>query len=211
MQKIMVAGSGTMVGKTVVSAILTTMLQGDYWKPVQCGGDPEFDSVTVKNLVDLKYSCIHAPAYTLEAPFSPHHAARLENVTINPQSVTLPETSRPLIIEGVGGVLVPLTRTVTTLDLFSSWACQWVVVSKHYLGSINHTLLTIDALKQRGIPVLGIIFNGEPNLDSEEAILTIAQLPVLGRILPEQEINRKTIERYAAQWKQHFPKLRLPK
>lgn len=207
MSRIMVAGIGTDVGKTVVSAILTTFLQGDYWKPIQCGDEENSDTTTMKDWLDPTNHTIHTPAYSLKAPLSPHHAARLENILIKGDSIPLPQTTRPLIIEGVGGIFVPLTSNISSLDLFKSWNCQWVIVSKHYLGSINHTLLTLEVLKKLGLPILGIIFNGEPNPDSESAILEISQVPFLGRLLPEANINQKTIQRYAKQWQPHFPKL----
>lgn len=193
MQRIIVSGIGTDVGKTVVSGILTLLLNGVYWKPIQCG-DAEILSQWVER--------IHPPAYVLKAPLSPHHAARLENISIQPMFP--PKIDRPLIIEGVGGVLVPLTTQTTTLDLFKSWNCQWVVVSRHYLGSINHTLLTIEVLKMHQIPILGIIFNGEANPETESAILEITQVPLLGRLLPEPEINLTTLKRYVEQWKPAF-------
>lgn len=193
----MVAGIGTDVGKTVVSGILSLLFKADYWKPVQCS---EEDLVFMQKWAGQ----IHPSAYALKAPLSPHHAARLENLTIDPKKITLPKTTRPLIIEGVGGVLVPLTTNNTTLDLFQTWDCEWVVVSKHYLGSINHTLLTVVALKQQNIPILGLIFNGTPNPDTEAAILEITQLPCLGRLLPEAHLNQETLQRYAEQWQHNF-------
>lgn len=196
MVKIMVAGIGTDVGKTVVSAILTTLLKGDYWKPIQCGDDAE----TVRTLLDPTKHTIHPPAYSLEAPLSPHHAARLENITICKEKIILPQTTAPLIIESAGGIFVPLTNNLLTFDLFKDWDCKWVIVSRHYLGSINHTLLTIDALKRHNIAIAGLIFNGEPNPDSEAAILEISKLPLLARLLPETTINKETIQRYAKQW-----------
>ena len=206
MHKIMVAGIGTDVGKTIVSAILTTLLKGAYWKPIQCGDEENSDTATIKRWLDSTYT-IHPPAYSLKAPLSPHHAARLESTSIGLDSITLPQTMRPLIIEGVGGILVPLTSKISSLDLFKSWDCQWVVVSRHYLGSINHTLLTLEVLKKLRLPILGIIFNGEPNPDSESAILEISQVPVLGRLLPEANLNPQTIQRYATQWQPLFSKL----
>lgn len=197
MFRIKVAGIGTEVGKTVVSAILTHLFDGDYWKPVECG---ESDS----NWVNQYIKRVHPPAYRLKASLSPHHAARLENCTIDLESIHVPKTTRPLIIEGIGGILAPLTTTQPSLDLFQSWDAKWVIVSRHYLGSINHTLMTIEILKNRGIPLLGIIFNGEPNSDSEAAILTITKLPFLGRLLPEPELNITTLKRYASLWKQNF-------
>ena len=194
MHRIMVAGIGTNVGKTIVSAILATLLKGDYWKPIQCGDE---DTAIVEKWLN---TTIHPPAYSLKAPLSPHHAARLENTLIRLDSITLPKTTRPLIIEGVGGILVPLTPNTLSIDLFKSWDCKWVIVSKHYLGSINHTLLTIAVLKQLCLPILGIIFNGEENLDSESSILEISKIPLLGRLLPETNLNSQTIKRYAKQW-----------
>jgi len=207
MHRIMVAGISTDVGKTIVSAILTTLLNGDYWKPIQCGDEENSDTATVKRWLDTKIHTIHPPAYSLKAPLSPHHATRLENTLIRLDSITLPQTTRPLIIEGVGGIFVPLTLKISSLDLFKSWDCQWIIVSKHYLGSINHTLLTLEVLKKLCLPILGIIFNGEHNPDSESAILEISQVPVLGRLLPEANLNLQTIQRYANQWQPLFSKL----
>lgn len=207
MHKIMVAGIGTDVGKTIVSTILATLLNGDYWKPIQCGDEDNSDTVRVKRWLDTTLHTIHPPAYSLKAPLSPHHAARLENTLIRLDSITLPQTTRPLIIEGVGGIFVPLTPKISSLDLFKSWDCQWVIVSKHYLGSINHTLLTLEVLKKLCLPILGIIFNGEHNHDSESAILEISQVPVLGRLLPEANLNPQIIQRYANQWQPLFSEL----
>jgi dethiobiotin synthetase len=207
MVRIMVAGIGTGVGKTVVSAILTTLLNGDYWKPIQCGDEETSDSATMRRWLDTTKHVIHSPAYSLKAPLSPHHAARLENTSIRLDAIALPQTTRPLIIEGVGGIFVPLTSNILSIDLFKSWDCKWVIVSKHYLGSINHTLLTIEILKQFCLPILGIIFNGKHYQDSEEAILEISKLSVLGRLLPETDLNPQTIQRYARLWQPHFSKL----
>lgn len=207
MHKIMVAGIGTDVGKTIVSAILTTLLEGDYWKPIQCGAEENSDTTMMKKWLDTTKHTIHSSTYSLKAPLSPHHAARLENISLRLDSITLPHTVRPLIIEGVGGILAPLTSKISSLDLFKSWDCQWVIVSKHYLGSINHTLLTLEVLKKLCLPILGIIFNGEYNSDSESAILEISQVPVLGRLLPEANLNPQIIQRYAKQWQPLFTKL----
>lgn len=205
MRKIIIAGTGPDVGKTVVSAILTTLLNGSYWKPVECGSS---DTTIVRQLIDTQKHTIYAPAYCLDAPLSPHHAARLEGLSINVNSIVPPETTSPLIIESVGGVFVPLTTKVLTIDLFSAWKeSLWVLVSNHYLGSINHTLLTIEALKQRQISIAGVIFNGKPNPDSEAAILRISKLPLLERLLPESYITTNTIQRYVKQWHHIIPQL----
>lgn len=204
MCKIIVAGSGTDVGKTIVSAILTTVFDGDYWKPIECAEEEASDTNTIKKWIDPIRHHIYPPAYSLKAPLSPHHAARLENISIQPEAVRTPSSARPLIIESVGGIFVPLTARVLSIDLFKQWNGQWIVVSRHYLGSINHTLLTLEALKQRNIDVAGLIFNGEPNIDSETAILDISHLPMLGRLLPEETLNSQTIQRYAKQWLPRF-------
>lgn len=205
--RIMVAGIGTDVGKTVVSAILTMLLRGDYWKPIQCGDENNSDPSTIEQWLPMDKHTIHPSAYTFSARLSPHHAARLENSTIDIEKVVIPQTSRTLIIEGVGGVMVPLNVKTVSLDLFASWDCQWILVSKHYLGSINHTLLSIETLKQRKIPILGLILNGESNPDSESAITEISQLPVLGRLFPEKHLNIKTFEGYVKLWQTQFKPL----
>lgn len=207
MNKIIVAGSGTDVGKTVVSAILAILFDADYWKPIQSGDEENSDTAVIKTWIDIQKHTVYSPAYSFKAPLSPHHAARLEGASVAWDSIPIPKTERPLIIESIGGVFVPLTTKTLSIDLFKAWDCKWIVVSKHYLGSINHTLLTIEALKQRQIPIAGIIFNGEPNLDSEAAILEISQLPCLGRLLPEKNLNPITIQRYATKWKANFSKI----
>lgn len=207
MNNIIVAGSDTDVGKTVVAAILTTLFEGDYWKPVQCGNEEDSDTATMKKLLNTTKHKIWEPTYSFKAPVSPHHAARLENTVIDLDAIIPPHTQRPLIIEGVGGIFVPLTLKALTYDLFKMWNCQWVLVSNHYVGSINHTLLTIEALKRQNTPLMGLIFNGKPNPDSEAAILEFSQLPCLARIVPETTINQTTIQRYAQQWKPNFSQL----
>lgn len=194
---LIIAGIGTDVGKTIVSAILTSLYKGTYWKPIQTGMGS--DMQTVSKLVPAN-CLIFPPTYSFKAPLSPHHAALLENCEIDLNNIQLPNSGRPLIIESIGGVLVPLTTTTTTLDLFKRWDAQWIIVSKHYLGSINHTLLTLEILQRHGISVLGIIFNGDPHLESEKAILGISKQRFLGRLLPEKIINKHTIDKYVKEW-----------
>lgn len=198
MKRIMITGIGTDVGKTVVSAIVATALGADYWKPIQCS---EKDSIRMKILLDPLKHTIHPSSYTFKTPVSPHHAAALEEVTIDCNTIAPPSTRRPLVIEGVGGVLVPLTEMTHTRDLFRIWNCSWIIVSRHYLGSINHTLLTLEALKSHGIPIAGIIFNGEPNPASENAIMKLGKVPLLTRLLPQNTIDKQNIQRISEQWK----------
>ncbi|MBA2368614.1 MAG: dethiobiotin synthase [Candidatus Protochlamydia sp.] len=208
MPKIIIAGTGTDAGKTLAAAVLTVCLKGDYWKPVQCGPEEESDSTRVKQLIDSSHR-IHLPAFAFERAVSPHYAARLESTLIRPAEIIPPQTKCPLIIESVGGVLVPLTDQILTIDLFKTWAARWVIVSRHYIGSINHTLLTIEALKRHQITIGGILFNGEPNADTENVILHHSRLPLLGRLLPEPYFSPQTILNYAEQWKQQAVRLLL--
>lgn len=197
MHRVIVTGIGTEVGKTVVSAILTTLLKADYWKPIECG---ESDTLLMKSLLDSNAHTIHASSYSFKASVSPHQAARLENTSIDLQTIHPPVTDQSLVIETAGGLLVPLNREELNMDLFKRFKGQWIIVSRHYLGSINHTLQTIEILKQHQISPLGIIFNGAPQEDTEQAILHFSRAKCLGRLLPEKIINRKVIQGYAKKW-----------
>ena len=200
MNKIVVAGIGTDVGKTVVCSILIDALRAEYWKPVQCGQDSDREKIE-----QLVPGCkTHQEAYALKAPRSPHHAAKLEGVRIDPAQIQPPPSVRPLIIEGCGGLLVPLNLQTTTLDLFAKWDCEWILVSRHYLGSINHTLLAVEAMKNRSLKVRGIIFNGNPFPETEEVILKLTQLPCLARINQEPQWNSKTVQKYVKKWKREL-------
>ncbi len=197
MNNIIVAGIGTDVGKTVVCSILTDALEAEYWKPVQCGRDSDR-----KKIEQLVPGCkTHREAYALKAPRSPHHAAQLEGITIDPTKIRPPQSTRRLIIEVCGGLLVPLNLQILTLDLFATWDCEWILVSRHYLGSINHTLLTIEVMRRRSLKVRGIVFNGNPLPETEEVILRFSQLPCLARINQEPQWNSKTVQKYAITWK----------
>ncbi len=196
-----VVGIGTEVGKTVVAAILVQALQGDYWKPIQCGHLDKSDSMTVRQWVSHPDFHIFPEAFRLQAPVSPHHASRLENIEISPALLVPPKTKNPLIIEGAGGVLVPLNKETLLIDVIASWKIPCILVSRHYLGSINHTLLTIEALKNRKMDILGIVFNGPSSADTEEIIENLTYCPILGRLDPEPVINSSTIKKYAEQWK----------
>lgn len=208
MNKIIIAGNGTDVGKTIASAIIVTAMKGDYWKPVECGEAENSDTARMRKWLDSTHH-VYPPAYSLKACLSPHHAARLENITIDLKSIVPSENTHPLIIEIAGGIFTPLSTKILNIDLFKTWKSQWIVVSRHYLGSINHTLLTLEALQRRNIPIVGLIFNGELNPDSESAILEISQLPILGRLLPESDINPQIIQRYAKQWQPQLSKFLL--
>jgi dethiobiotin synthetase len=200
--RLIVAGIGTDIGKTVVSAILVKMLGADYWKPIGCGPKEQSDSNVIKSIIDNQGITIHPSAYHFAAPLSPHHAGALEDPPIqaNRELIRIPDQERSIVIEMVGGIMVPLNNNETTLDLFLEWNLPLVIVSKNYLGSINHTLLTIDCLKQRKANILGIVFNGSENSYSESFILNYTQLPMIGRVQEEEEITPTVINRYSQEW-----------
>lgn len=198
MRKVFVTGIGTDVGKTVVAAILTEALQADYWKPIQCGSLELTDTERVKRLVESQQSVFHPEAYRLETPASPHHAADVEEKKIHWGRLKVPETENTLVIEGAGGLLVPFNyKGETMLDMAKTWETEVVIVSRNYLGSINHTLLTIKVLQESGVKILGIIFNGEANASSEEVILKTTKIPLLGRIKQEYEFTKDLITKYS--------------
>lgn len=190
-----VTGIDTDSGKTLVSAILCEALGADYWKPVQAGFPT--DSATIQELVTNPASTIHSETYRLKTPASPHAAAKLDGVRIELTDFVLPRTINNLIIEGAGGCLVPLNEHNFVIDLAHQFNTEIILVADLYLGSINHTLLTIHELKHRQLNVKGIIFNGKPNPESEEIILQHADLPCLLRIDREEKVDKNLIKKYA--------------
>lgn len=189
-----ITGIGTGIGKTIISAILTEKLKADYWKPIQSGDLEISDSLFVKHLVSPD-TIIHPESYRLSEPLSPHLSARLDGIEISLAAIKKPETNNNLIIEGAGGLMVPLNDTELILDLIKSLAVKVIVVSQNYLGSINHTLLTLEILKAHQIEIAGLIFNGEKNEESERYIQNYSKVKVLGRIpkmgIIDQDIIKK--------------------
>jgi dethiobiotin synthetase len=190
-----VTGIDTDSGKTLVSAILCEALQADYWKPVQAG--LPLDRDTVRGLISDPSIKLHDEQYFLKFPASPHAAAKLEDISIEMDCFTLPTTHKTLIIEGAGGCLVPLNNENFVIELAERFQCQVVLVADLYLGSINHTLLTISELRKRNLDVKGIIFNGERNPASEDIILHHAGMRCLLRIEREKEMTREIVKHYA--------------
>ena len=197
MKQFFVTGISTDVGKTITSAVLVEALQADYWKPVQTGEDS--DSETISNLISNTKTVIHKSSYSLKAPISPHAAAALEGVYIDHNKIHEPKTDNHMVIEGAGGVLVPLNDSDTLLDIIMP-TYHVVVVVKHYLGSINHSLLTIKWLLLKGYDV-AILFNGEPNAASEDIITKITGVPVLGRIGHDDTLTKEVVKKYAEQFR----------
>lgn len=192
---IFVTAIDTDSGKTLVSAILCEALQADYWKPVQAGHP--HDAEKVRALITNANTRIHPERYRLNMPASPHAAAKADGVHIHVTDFTLPKTNGDLIIEGAGGCMVPLNDEEFIIDLVPHLNAEIILVADLYLGSINHTLLTTEALMRRGLTPMGLIFNGDTNAESERIILHHTGLEVLLHIAREKEINRQTVIKYA--------------
>ncbi len=180
--RLVVTGTDTGIGKTVFSAALTDALGACYWKPVQSGLTEETDSETVLRLGRIPPQRILREAWRLKSPVSPHRSAEIDGVTIDPNALEPPGTHSPLIIEGAGGLLVPLTRRETFADVFARWQIPVVLCSRTGLGTINHTLLSLEAMRQRRIPVLGIAFIGDAQPDTQQIIEEMGKVRVLGRL-----------------------------
>tara|TARA_B110000914_G_C15415184_1_gene423769 strand:+ start:372 stop:977 length:606 start_codon:yes stop_codon:yes gene_type:complete len=197
--RLFVTGIGTEVGKTISSSILVENLKADYWKPIQAGELENSDSIKVKNLISNTKSVFHSESYKLKEPMSPHAAAERDNITIELLKIIPPKTDNHLVIEGAGGVFVPLNKEDCILDIIPKTNSEVVIVSRHYLGSINHTLLTIKALQDRNISIKGIIFSGDENKDTENIIIKMTGIKFLFRINEEIEFNKEIIKKYAQQ------------
>jgi dethiobiotin synthetase len=177
-----VAGTDTGVGKTIFAAALASALDGTYWKPIQAGLQEETDTEAVLRLSGLSTKQVLPEAYRLKTPASPHFAAAMDGIAIDPERLTLPNANRPLVVEGAGGLLVPLTREVTYIDVMARWRAPVALCARTTLGTINHSLLSIEALRARGIPLLGIAFIGDENAESERIVAEIGHVRRLGRL-----------------------------
>ncbi|MGA9602467.1 MAG: dethiobiotin synthase [Methylocystis sp.] len=193
MSALVVAGTDTGVGKTVFSAALAGALRAAYWKPVQAGLDGETDSNVVARLGGLEPERILPEAFRLKAPASPHLAARLDGLAIVPDKLDPPPAPRPLVIETAGGVMTPLTLQTTNADLLARWRLPVIVVARTTLGTINHSLLTLEALRRRGAPVLGVAFIGEEDTEAQSAIARMGETRILGRLPQLSPLTRETL------------------
>jgi dethiobiotin synthetase len=194
--KLFITGISTDVGKTIASSIVVEALEADYWKPVQAGDLDNSDSHKIESYISNNKTIIHKNSYLLNTPASPHLAAKLDGIAIDLNKITEPSTKNHLVIEGAGGLFVPLNDTDCVIDLIKP-DYKVVVVSRHYLGSINHTLLTIEALQNRKINIAGIIFNGNENKSTEEIILSKTNIKCIGRINDEPYFDKNVISEYA--------------
>jgi dethiobiotin synthetase len=193
--RFVVTGTDTGIGKTVFSAALAAALGGYYWKPVQSGLEEETDSQTVSRLGCLPPERILPEAYRLKTPASPHLAARLDNVEIAPETLAPPLTDTPLIIEGAGGLLVPLTEHHVFADVFARWRIPVILCARTGLGTINHTLLSLEALRNRSIPIFGVTFIGEEQIETQRIIAAMGQVRVLGRLPPLDPLTPEHLQR----------------
>ena len=194
--KIFITGISTDVGKTITSAIVVEALEADYWKPVQAGDLDNSDSHKVKSQVSNSKSQFYPNSYQLNTPASPHLAAEIDGITIDLKKIQEPKTDNHLVIEGAGGIFVPLNEEDSIIDLIQP-DYKVIVVSRHYLGSINHTLLTIEAIRNRGFEVAGIIFSGSENKATESLILNKTKVKFIGRIDEEPYFDQNVIREYA--------------
>lgn len=196
-----ITGISTEVGKTVAAAIITEALQADYWKPVQAGELDHCDTHKVQHLVSNDISQYHDNLFALHTPMSPHAAAAIDGVTIKLKDIKRPKTKNNLVIEGAGGLLVPLNDTATIIDVIQP-TDKVIVVSRHYLGSINHTLLSIEALKARNLKIAGILFSGEEHPTTESIIAKMSGVPIIGRIDEEPYFDQNVVREYAERFRE---------
>ena len=199
--KLFITGISTDVGKTIASAIIVEALEADYWKPIQAGDLDNSDSHKIKSLVSNSKTKINPNSYQLNTPASPHFAAELDGIKIDLKKIIEPNPDsyredNHLVIEGAGGVFVPLNDTDCVVDIIQQ-DYKVIVVSRHYLGSINHTLLTIEALKNRKIDIAGIIFSGDENKATESIILNKTGIKCIGRIEQEPYFDQNVVKEYA--------------
>lgn len=204
--KLFITGISTDVGKTVASAIITESLKADYWKPIQAGDLETSDTHKIKAYISNDKTKFHENSYALNTPASPHLAAEIDGITIDLNKILEPKTENHLVIEGAGGLFVPLNNQDTIANLIQP-DYKVIVVSRHYLGSINHTLLTIEALQNRNIKVAGIIFNGERNEATEAIILSKTGVNCIGRIEKEPYFDKNVILEYADLFRENLLKL----
>jgi len=199
LNQLVVCGTDTDVGKTVVSAWLVQGLGARYWKPVQSGLDQGGDRGSVQRLLNLPAERLFPEIYRLSRPLSPHWAAELDGVQIQPERLDLPEPAGPLVVETAGGVLVPLRRDWLQIEQLQRWRLPVLLVARSGLGTLNHTLLTLEALRHRTVPVLGLVLNGPPHADNPRTLEQFGGVPVLAELPPLQPLSAAAL---AQQWQQ---------
>lgn len=201
LKRYFISGIGTDVGKTIVSAVLVEALKADYWKPIQAGELNHSDKDKVKELVANKLSVFHPNAYALQTPVSPHDAAKRDGIQIELENIQVPQSSNHLVIEGAGGLLVPINDKDMVVDLIKPFNSELILVINNYLGSINHTLLSLAYIQTNKIPLKGVILCGNSYAEGEELILSYSGVRLLGRIPWMSDLNDKVISELGKQFK----------
>lgn len=195
--QLFISGIGTEIGKTVVSSIFVKAFNAHYWKPVQSGELDHSDSQKVQKLSSSHPDKILSERFRLKSPLSPHTSAEIDGINIQLQDFSLPSIDNHLIIEGAGGLMVPLNQKDLLIDLIALLNIPVVLVSQNYLGSINHTILSYEALNARNIPIAGLVFNGPRNDSGKAFIANYTRLPILLEINQEDEVNASMVNHYA--------------
>ncbi len=197
-RSIAILGIHTGIGKTIASAVLAEALGADYWKPVQAGTE-EKDADILRQLLTNGATRVHPEAIVLSQPLSPHAAAAIDNVAVDYTKFAWPKTDKTLLVETAGGILSPMSANTTMADFVAHYKMPAILVSQNYLGSINHTLMSIEVLKSRGIRLLGIVMNGTPNESSEIFITQYAGVSVIARIPQFERLDSSSVMAYASQ------------
>ncbi|MCA0049295.1 dethiobiotin synthase [Mesorhizobium sp. B283B1A] len=192
-KRIVVTGTDTGIGKTVFAAGLAGLLDGFYWKPVQSGLDEETDSEVVERLAGLPSGRVLPEAHRLRSPLSPHRSAEIDGVSIEAADLAFPVLPTPLVIEGAGGLMVPINRQTRFIDIFAEWRLPVILCARTELGTINHTLLSIEALRARSIPLIGVVFIGEEAADTQRTITEFGAVRRLGRLPHLAPLTRETL------------------
>ena len=195
--RLVICGTDTDVGKTVVSALFVQGLEATYWKPVQSGTEGGGDRQRVIDLLDLPEDRLHAEAYVFQTPVSPHWAAEREGRCIDPEQLKLPAIDEPLVVETAGGLMVPLTRHWLQIQQLQRWQLPVVLVARSELGTLNHTLLSLEALRRRNIPILGLVINGPSHADNPRPLNELGDVPLLCELPLLEQLNAAALAR---QW-----------
>ena len=192
--KFVICGTDTDIGKTLISSLFVRGLNSFYWKPIQSGIDSETDSQAVKRLAKVDQGKIINEAYVFREPVSPHWAAEKDQKIIDFKLLNLPNVDGSLIVETAGGLMVPITRNYLQIDQIKKWGIPVILVCKSGLGTLNHTLLSIEALKKRNINILGLVVNGEKHLDNPKTLTEFSNLPIIAEFPYIQEIDSNNLD-----------------
>ena len=192
--KFIICGTDTDIGKTLISSFFVKGLNSFYWKPIQSGIEAQSDSQTVEQLAQLSKEKIIKEAYVFTKPLSPHWAAEIDQKTINFEKLRLPKVSGSLIVETAGGLMVPITRNFLQIDQIKEWDLPVILVCKSSLGTLNHTLLSIEALNRRNIEILGLVVNGEKHLDNPKTLVDFSGIPLIAEFPYIKKMNSNNLD-----------------